>query len=622
MCGIVGFYGDNTEVVDTLIAGLKRLEYRGYDSAGVAVVSPSGDLDIIKATGKVAELENKVNTQGVKSLNTGIAHTRWATHGEPSEVNAHPHISYDGKIAVVHNGIIENYKSIKVKLESEGVVFQSRTDTEVIAHLIAKFFTTDLKEAVLEAVSHLEGAFAFAVIHKDYPERIIATKKGSPLVLGVGSALESPDGVSRNEIIIASDVSAIINKTKNVIYLEDEELVDIENGDFHIHDFKNNKVFKPIQTVDWNDEQATKEGWEHFLIKEIMEQPQSIIESIRGRVDIENGNVVFGGLIDVKDRMASINKVILLGIGTSFYSCKLGEMFFEDIVGITAKAEMSPEFKYKSNCIDENTWVIALSQSGETADTISSIQEAKQKGALVTGIVNSVGSTIARITDAGVYNHIGPEISVASTKAFASQALILLMHAVYLARLRNMSLADGQEFLTEIKELPKLIKTALENNGRIKEIASRYYQSTSIFYLGRKFNYPIALEGALKLKEISYKTHAEGLSGGELKHGFIAQIDETKPTIALLPSDSLYSKMASNVEEVIARKGKVIAVLTDPESDLINMVNDYIVVPKTSEYLQPIVNNVVLQLFAYHCSVLNGLDVDKPRNLAKSVTVE
>jgi glutamine---fructose-6-phosphate transaminase (isomerizing) len=618
MCGIVGFYGHETEVVDTLIAGLKRLEYRGYDSAGIALVNSAGALDFTKSQGKVAELESKVLSKNIKSKNTGIAHTRWATHGEPSEVNAHPHTSYDFKIAVVHNGIIENYKVLKSNLEAEGVVFLSKTDTEVIGHLIAKFYRGDIKQAVLEAITMLEGAFAFAVIHQDEPGRIIAAKKGSPLVLGIGSALES----GGSEIIIASDVSAIINKTKNVIYLEDEELVDIESGDFHIHDFKNNKLRKPVVAVDWNDEQATKEGWDHFLIKEIMEQPSSVVETIRGRTDLDNGNVVFGGLLDVKERIQSINKVILLGIGTSYYAAKLGEMYFEHIVGITAKAEMSPEFKYKSNCIDENTWVIAISQSGETADTISGILEAKQKGALVTGIVNSVGSTIARITDAGVYNHIGPEISVASTKAFTSQTLLLLMHAVYLARFKDMSLADGQEFIREIQNLPNLIKESLKNSYHIKEIAKKYHKATSFFYLGRKFNYPIALEGTMKLKEINYSCHAEGLSGGELKHGFIAQIDETKPTLALVPSDSIYSKMCSNVEEVIARKGKVIAVLTDPMSDLIPQVAEHIIVPKTNELLQPIVNNIALQLFAYHCSNLSGFDVDKPRNLAKSVTVE
>ena len=612
MCGIVGFYSKKN-MLDTLISGLKRLEYRGYDSAGIAILDQSGKTFVRKASGKVLELERKIENSDLPEFGmVGIAHTRWATHGEPSETNAHPHFSNDGRITVVHNGIIENYKTLKAELESEGVVFVSKTDTEVVAHLISKNYKGDLKEAVFESLSCLEGAYALGIICEDEPDRLIVAKKGSPLVLGVG----------QDEIIVASDVSAIISKTKEVIYLEDGELVDINNGQYRVTNFYDEDVCKTMQTVDWNDEQATKEGYEHFLIKEIMEQANSVTESIRGRIDLENANVVFGGLLDVQDRINEITKIVLLGIGTSYYACKLGEMYIEDLTGIPTKAEMSPEFRYKSSTVDENTWVIALSQSGETADTISAIQEAKQKGALVTGIVNVVGSTISRITDAGVYNHIGPEISVASTKAFTSSALILLLHAIHIGRKRKLSHSDSQILLEEIQKLPEIFNETLKLNDEISILAEKYYKSKDMFFLGRKYNYPIALEGALKLKEISHSIHSEALSGGELKHGFIALIDENRPTFAIATRDSVYEKMASNIEEVKARKGKVIAILSQTNSDLINIVDDYVVVPQTYGKLQPLVNNLVFQMFAYHCSRLNGFDVDRPRNLAKSVTVE
>ncbi len=612
MCGIVGFYSKKN-MLDTLISGLKRLEYRGYDSAGIAILTNDNQIYSMKASGKVIELERKIENSDIPQFGlAGIAHTRWATHGQPTEINAHPHFSTDYKIAVVHNGIIENYKSLKKELEESGVVFRSQTDTEVVAHLVAKNYKGNLKEAVFETLTHLEGAFALAIISSEEPDRLIVAKKGSPLVLGVG----------QDEIIVASDVSAIINRTKDVIYLEDGELVDIKNGQYRITNFYDEDICKTIECIDWNDEQATKEGYDHFLIKEIMEQPNSVTESIRGRIDIENANVVFGGLLDVQDRISEINKIVLLGIGTSYYACKLGEMYIEDLTGIPTKSEMSPEFRYKSSTIDENTWVIALSQSGETADTISAIQEAKQKGALVTGIVNVVGSTISRITDAGVYNHIGPEISVASTKAFTSSALILLLHAIHIGRKRKLSHSDSQILLEEIQKLPSIFKETLKLNDQIGKLAEKYYQSKDIFYLGRKYNYPIALEGALKLKEISHNIHSEALSGGELKHGFIALIDENRPTFAIATKDSVYEKMASNIEEVKARNGKVIAILSQTDSDLINIVDDYVVVPQTYGKLQPLVNNLVFQLFAYHCSRLNGFDVDRPRNLAKSVTVE
>ena len=617
MCGIVGFYGSPKNLLNTLIGGLKRLEYRGYDSSGIAITSTTGQLFIQKAVGKVVELDKKIETSTQNKTipsfgNTGIAHTRWATHGEPTENNAHPHFSFDHKVAVVHNGIIENYKELKAELEVDGVIFASKTDTEVVAHLIAKNYQNNLKQAVLLTLKRLKGAFAFAIIHTDEPNRLIGAKKGSPLLLGVG----------KDEVVLASDVSAVISCTRNVIYLEDNEMVDIQDGNYRVTDFEDIDISKEIQTVDWSDDQASKGGYEHYLIKEIMDQGCTLVDSTRGRLNMDTGNVVFGGLLDVKDRIAKIKRIILLGIGTSYYACKLGEMYFEELTGIPTKAEMTPEFRFKTSVVDEHTWIIAVSQSGETFDTISAINEAKQKGALVTGIVNVVGSTISRITDAGVYNHIGPEISVASTKAFTSQVLLLLMHAVYLGRMHKLSLSQGQKIIQNITQLNLDIKEILLQNDNISAIASEFRTSKDFLYLGTKFNYPIALEGALKLKELSYITHAEGLSSGELKHGFIALIDETRPSFVIATNDSVFDKSCNAIEQIKARKGKVIAIVSDPKASILEMLSRYIVVPQADELLQPIINNVVFQLFAYHCSRLNGLDVDRPRNLAKSVTVE
>jgi glutamine---fructose-6-phosphate transaminase (isomerizing) len=617
MCGIVGFYGSPNDVVETLVSGLKKLEYRGYDSAGVAIGGNNGKLFIEKATGKVIELEKKLS----KSLSTvqdnfgkvGIAHTRWATHGEPSEINAHPHYSYDGKVAVVHNGIIENYKDLKAELEAEGIKFLSKTDTEVVAHLIAKNYNGDLKQAVLDTFKKLQGAFALAIIHTDEPDHIIGAKKGSPLLLGV----------AEEELILASDVSAVISRTQDVIYLEDGEMVDIENGEYYITNFETDlSVQHNIQKVEWTEEEATKLGYEHFMIKEIMEQPNSVIDSIRGRLDPETGNIRFGGLLDVQDRLHEIKRIILLGIGTSYYACKLGEMYFEEMTGIPTKAEMSPEFRFKGGVIDEHTWVIALSQSGETFDTIAAIKECQQKGALVTGIVNVVGSTISRMTEAGVYNHIGPEMSVASTKAFTSQVLLLLMHAIYLGRTKNVTISQGQKLIQKIQALPKLIQQVLDQNDKIAELAQKYHKYTDFLYLGSKLNYPIALEGALKIKEISHCIHAEGLSCGELKHGFIALVDAKRPSFVIATKDTVFDKTCNAIEQVKARKGPVIGIFSESNAAVEAIVDDFIIVPDSGEKTQPMVNNIVFQLFAYHCSRMNDFDVDKPRNLAKSVTVE
>ncbi len=665
MCGIVAFYGQKNQVLSSLLDGLKRLEYRGYDSAGIAFVDnfsvdgqstreKSGQIVCYKAVGKVKELEkeiptdlldpNKISNEGVS---IGIGHTRWATHGVPSIENAHPHHSQKhpnfgqnsgqklGQTYLIHNGIIENYQEIKKMLSDSGYTFYGQTDSEVLVNLIdyhyqenyqgnlgknstqneiiqgEKTTQPDLKKAVLQALAQVHGAFAICVINESEPDRLIAAKKGSPLVLGIC------DG----EFILASDATPIIRKTREVIYLEDGELVDIKGGKYSICSFENVEVQRQTETIDWNDEQASRGGYEHFLLKEIMEQGQSAVDSCRGRLLLETGNVKFGGLIDIQDRLHQIEKVILLGIGTSYYAAKIGEMYFEDLAQISCKAEMSPEFRYKNPFIDDKTWVIAISQSGETKDTIEAILEAKAKGALVTGIVNAVGSTISRITDAGVYNHIGPEISVASTKAFTSQTTILLMHAILLGRMRTMSLAEGQRLVKELMNLPEKINQTLKTQNKVKEVAEKYHTINNLIYVAKKYNYPIALEGSLKIKELSY-IHAEGLSSGELKHGFIALIDENMPTIAIVTQDSVYAKQLSSLLEITARRGPVIAVATEGDQKIISITSEVIFVPEVCEELSPIINVIPMQFLAYYTSFAKGLDVDRPRNLAKSVTVE
>lgn len=613
MCGIVGFYGKKDSILDTLLGGLKRLEYRGYDSSGVAIITSDNNIFTKKAIGRITNLESVIQSDSLPEFDSvGIAHTRWATHGVPSTQNAHPHRSSNNKIWVVHNGIIENYKEIKDKLESQGHTFESQTDTEVVAKLIGSLYQDDLKKAVLLALNHLEGAYALAIISSDEPGRLIGAKKGSPLVLGVAT----------DEFILASDVSAIISKTRDVIYLEDNELIDINQGKYEIINSENQILSKDMEKIDWDEEAASKEGFDSFLAKEITEQATGIIDSFRGRLVQKEANIRFGGLIDVMDKLREIDKVIIVGIGSSYFAAELGALYFEKLAGISTKAEMSTEFRYKDNVIDNKTWVIALSQSGETADTIGAINEAKQKGALVTGIVNVVGSTISRITDSGVYNHIGPEMSVASTKAISSQYLILLMHAILLGRIRDLGFSTALELIQDILKLPQYFKESLQIWPQIAEIAKQYQTATSFIYLGRRFNFPVAKEGAIKLKELSY-IHAEAFSGGELKHGPIAMIDENLPTLAMCTADTLYSKQVSSITEIKARKGPIIAIVNSLDTQLQDIVDHQIVVPKAeTEEIQAMINNITLQIFAYEIAKVKGLDLDKPRNLAKSVTVE
>lgn len=612
MCGIVGLYTKHSNLVETLLDGLKKLEYRGYDSSGLALVGKT-EVFALKTVGRIDKLEAELRQKTIPTdCLVGIAHTRWATHGVPSTTNAHPHQSQDGSIWVVHNGIIENYKELRDELQSAGVVFASQTDTEVIAHLISRYYQQDLKKAVLQALKRLRGAFAIAVVCSHEPDRLIGAKYGSPLVLGLG----------KEEFILASDVSAIISRTRRVVYLDDGDLVDIHNDTYSIEDFEESVLHRNIENVDWDAETVSKGGYEHFLLKEIMEQPKAILDSCRGRLVEATGEIKFGGLLDIQDRLDKITRVVFLGIGSTYYACQLGAMYFEAIAKIPAKAEMSPEFRYKEPFVDDRTWVIAMSQSGETADTIAGIHRAQQAGALVTGVVNVVGSTISRITEAGVYNHIGPEISVASTKNVLSQIVIALMHAILLGRRRGtVSAIQAQEFIKDIKELPGHIEKTLEQREVIQKIALKYANHRNMIYMGRKYNYPVAMEGALKIKELAY-IHAEGLSSGEMKHGFIALVDETLPTVAIATKDFVYEKQISNIEEVRARHGPVIALASQGDQRIKSVADEVIYLPLVREELSPIINIIPLQLFAYYISVAKGLDVDKPRNLAKSVTVE
>ncbi len=645
-----------------LIDGLKRLEYRGYDSSGIALYL-GDDIQCVKAVGRIKELEEKIGGYGAASLLgacIGIAHTRWATHGEPNENNAHPHSDCSGKIWIAHNGIIENYKELKKKLEENGHKFRSETDTEVIAHLIEDVYENELEKlkssqplfskegknekspnplyqggiknekstqplfikegnnkegllvsSLIKVLKMLKGAYGIVLIHKDYPDKIIAAKMGSPLTIGLGDA----------ETIIASDISAIITHTKQVIYLDDGEIAEIGKNDLRIFNIDNVKIKKEVEEVDWDIGEAEKKGFPHFMLKEIFEQPESIMNSIRGRIIEEEGKVKLGGFESVSQKLRDINRIIITACGTAMHAGLAGEYMLEEYAGIPTEVEYASEFRYRKPLIDKNTALLAISQSGETADTLAAIREAKEKNALTLGIVNVVGSSIAREIDAGAYNHIGPEISVASTKAFTSQVAIMALITVYLGRQRQMSLVIGERIIKELLLIPEKIKKILSRNDEIKKIAEKYMNADNFFYLGRKYNNPTALEGALKLKELSY-IHAEGIPSGEMKHGSIALIDKNFPSMFICPQDSVYEKNISNMEEIKSRGGRIIAIATEGDGRIKEIADDVIYIPKTLEMLTPILSTIPLQLFAYYVSALKGLDVDKPRNLAKSVTVE
>ncbi len=610
MCGIVGYIGGKNSV-PILIEGLKRLEYRGYDSAGVGVLD-NGKIDVVKSKGKVSLLEEKVEAHKL-AANIGIGHTRWATHGVPNEVNAHPHPNMDGDLVVIHNGIIENYAVLKETLKNKGYEFKSDTDSEVIAMLVDSFLKlgNNLFHAVRVALNSVEGTYGLAVISEREPDKIIVARKGSPLVLGIG------DG----ENFIASDVNALIAHTSSVVYLEDNEIAEVYADRFIAKTITDEEAIKVITEVDMSPEQISKGGFDHFMLKEIMEQPESCMNAMRGRLLHDEGIVKLGGLQGFEDKFAASKRIIITACGTSWHAGLVGEYMFEQFANIPVEVEYASEFRYRNPIVRETDTIIFISQSGETADTLAAMREAKRRGALCLGIVNAVGSSIARDSHAGSYTHAGPEIGVASTKAFTSQLIVLALFTLMIARKKQMSVVDGQSILRELEAIPGKIEEILKLNDHIEKIAEEYKNADNFLYLGRGYNFPVALEGALKLKEISY-IHAEGYPAAEMKHGPIALIDENMPSVFITPQDSVYEKVISNIEEVKARKGRIIAIASEHDTKIDNLVDHVIKIPDTIRMLMPILTAIPLQLLAYHIAVKKGLDVDQPRNLAKSVTVE
>lgn len=612
MCGIVGYIGKN-EAYPILIKGLKRLEYRGYDSAGVALLN--GGLVTYKKAGKVSELEKVTDGQDV-SATIGIGHTRWATHGEPSDRNAHPHISQSGSLAIIHNGIIENYAALKEELKKRGYSFNSDTDTEVLVNLIEEVRKQDnpvLEDAVRIALNQVVGAYAIVVVDKDNPDQLVAARKGSPLVIGIGEG----------EFFIASDATPIIEYTKNVIYLDDEEYGVINrDGTYTIKTLGNVKMTPAIQELEMSLEMIEKSGFEHFMLKEIYEQPRVVADCLRGRMNASQGWIKLGGLSEHINRIEHAERFLITACGTSWHSGLIGEYLIEDLARVPVEVEYASEFRYRNPIINEQDVVMAISQSGETADTLAAIELAKKHRALIYGICNVIGSSIARVSDAGSYTHAGPEIGVASTKAFTTQITILTLIALQIAQQKGtISTSKLREILYELENIPSKIEETLKLDEEIKKLAEQYKDAKNFLYLGRGYNFPVALEGALKLKEISY-IHAEGYPAAEMKHGPIALIDEEMPVVFLATNQSAYEKIVSNVQEVKARKGKIIAVVHKGDTTIRELADHVIEVPQTEEILSPLISIVPLQLLAYHIAILRGCNVDQPRNLAKSVTVE
>lgn len=608
MCGIVGYIG-NKNCVPILIEGLKKLEYRGYDSAGIACIENS-HIIIQKTAGKISALEKLLEEKNY-TAKLGIGHTRWATHGEPTDINAHPHVDDSGKIAVVHNGIIENYKSLRTLLQKKGHVFVTETDTEIIAHLISEYYDGDLLEAVRNAMTQVEGTYGIAVVCLDNPDRIVAAKLGSPLVVGNGEG----------ENFVASDVAAILRHTNQVVYLEDRELAEITKDGFKISRIDKTVVDAKVQDISWSLDMIEKGGYPHFMLKEIMEQPTTLRNAQRGRLNFEEGTVRLNGLNMQYKELCQIKRVVITACGTSWHAGLIGEYLIEEHARVPVEVEYASEFRYRNPIIDRDTMLLVISQSGETADTLAALREAKRKGATCLGICNVVGSTIARETDGGVYIHAGPEIGVASTKAFTSQIMVLSLITILLARMRHMSQERGEQLIEAIQRVPEQVSALLEKNDKVKKIAEKYCRHNNFLYLGRGLHFPVALEGALKLKEISY-IHAEGYPAAEMKHGPIALIDENMPVVVIAPRDAVYDKVMSNIQEIKARRGNVIAVATEGDTEISSMVNDVIYIPEAPDFVLPLLSIVPLQLLAYHIAVLRGCDVDQPRNLAKSVTVE
>ncbi len=608
MCGIIGHVGQR-ESLPILMAGLRRLEYRGYDSAGVAVLN-AGQLGVVKAVGKIKSLERSLQGQEIAG-SIGIAHTRWATHGEPSVTNAHPHLDSDNEIALVHNGVIENYRTLKEFLSRSGIKFVSDTDTEVLTKLVKYHYTDSLTDAVRIALGQVEGTYGIAVVSSKHPETLVAARKGSPLVIGLGD----------DENFVASDVSAMIEHTNRVLYLEDGEIAEITPNDYRIITIENIPTDKAVEEVNWTLDEIEKQGYDHFMLKEIYEQPSTIRAAIRGRINLEEGIARLNGLNLQYDELRRIKRVIITACGTSWHSALIGEYMIEELARIPVEVEYASEFRYRSPVFDDHTLLLAISQSGETADTLAAMREARKHGVTSLGIVNVVGSTIARESDGGVYTHAGPEIGVASTKAFTSQVMVLSMIAILLGRMRNVSVQQGQELIGLMRQLPDQIEAILKTDDKIQEIAKAYHHHDNFLYLGRGINFPAALEGALKLKEISY-IHAEGYPAAEMKHGPIALIDEKMPVVVIALKDPVYDKVMSNIEQVKARNGNVIAIASEGDTEIADKVNHVIYVPRTHRLLTPILSVLPLQLLAYHIAVMRGCNVDQPRNLAKSVTVE
>ena len=610
MCGIVGYLGERPSL-PILLDGLKRLEYRGYDSAGVALQA-NGCIELRKRAGKVAELEKNCN--GFSPTATqGIGHTRWATHGEPTDINAHPHLDCSGTIAVIHNGVIENYKTLRKRLELSGHKLSSATDTEVLAHLFEEYYQQcgDLADAIRQALLQVEGTYGMVVMSTHQPELLIAARKGSPLVIGLGE----------NEAIVASDAAALVQYTRKVIYLDDGEIAIVSKGNTVTRTLDNVEVEKEICHIAFDVEQIEKGGYPHFMLKEIHEQPDTILNALRGRIQPENGEIKLGGVHDIMDKLAAAKRIIMIGCGTSWHAGLVGEYMIEQMANIPVEVEYASEFRYRNPVVTPDDVVIAITQSGETADTLAALREAKKRGATALGIVNVVGSTVAREADRGIYAHAGPEIGVASTKAFTSQLTVLALLSILLARQRDMSKDEARVLGRELASLPAKVNKILQDTSVIRTIAGEFKSAEHFLYLGRGANFPVALEGALKLKEISY-VHAEGYPAAEMKHGPIALIDNNMPVVFIAPRDATHEKIVSNMEEVRARKGRIIAVANDDDED-INYLAEYVIrVPRTYGFFGPILNVVPLQLLSYYIAVARGTNVDQPRNLAKSVTVE
>lgn len=621
MCGIVGYIGKK-QALPILLQGLRDLEYRGYDSAGLAVLQ-DGKLRRVRSVGKVDSLVAKLKSNDLQG-SLGIAHTRWATHGKVTEINAHPHIVADGKLALVHNGIIENYRELKEKLVKEGYKFESETDSEVLAVLIAKYYNAPryplklrggkgelLARAVRKALVEVRGTYGILVVHADEPETIVAARMGSPLVIGI-----SEDGY-----YLASDVTPLLPYTKKVTYLDDGEVATVSRDSLRIFNLKDEAVKKDISEISWDKSQAEKQGFAHFMLKEIFDQPAVFEDAIRGRVDLNEGTAHLGGLNLSEEQMRRIKRVVMVASGTAYYAGMIGAYAFERLSGLPTEVDFSSEFLYRDPVLDGETLVFVISQSGETADTLMAAREAKRKGAVVRGIINVIGSTIARETGAGTYIHAGPELAVASTKAYTNMVAVLLLYALQFGRLHHVTVATGRRLLLALLEIPKKMNEILEKSEEISSVAQKYLPYQNFLYLGRGVNYPVVLEGSLKLKEISY-IHSEAFPGGEMKHGPLALITEDFPVLAILTKDQLYDKMKSNIQEVRARGGRMFLIATQGDLEVLELGDDVFFVPPTMELLEPLLNTIPLQLFAYYMAAGLKRDVDRPRNLAKSVTVE